>query len=56
MKVTATIHETISEKPTTQKMLPAYSPAVEAAKPTGRKPAMVTSVPVSIGAAVALQA
>ncbi len=56
MKVTATIHETISENPTTQKMLPAYSPAVERAKPTGRKPAIVTNVPESIGAAVALQA
>jgi hypothetical protein len=29
-----------------------YSPAVEAAKPTGMKPAVVISVPVSIGKAV----
>ena len=38
--------------PTTQKMFPAYSPLVDLAKPTGRKPAAVTSVPVSIGKAV----
>ena len=56
MKVTATTQDVIREKATTQKMLPAYSPAVERAKPTGRKPAIVTIVPVSIGAAVALQA
>ena len=37
---------------TTQKMPPAYSPTEELAKPIGRKPAAVTSVPVSIGKAV----
>ena len=37
-------------------MPPAYSPALDLAKPTGRKPAAVTSVPVSIGNAVELQA
>jgi hypothetical protein len=37
---------------TTQKMPPAYSPTDELAKPMGRKPAAVTSVPVSIGKAV----
>ncbi len=56
MKATATIQETMRAKPTTQKMLPAYSPAVERAKPTGRNPATVTSVPDNIGAAVWLHA
>ena len=37
---------------TTEKMPPAYSPAAEAAKPTGKKPAAVTNVPESIGKAV----
>src|SRR3984893_4675328 len=37
-------------------MPPAYSPALDLAKPTGRKPAAVTSVPVSIGKAVEVQA
>ncbi len=52
MNTTATIHETMRASPTTQKIPPAYSPAVDLAKPTGRKPAAVTSVPVSIGNAV----
>ena len=56
MKTTATIQEAISAKPTIQKMLPAYSPAVDRAKPTGMRPMIVTSVPESIGAAVWLQA
>ena len=56
VKTTATNHEASSAKPTTQKMLPAYSPAVERAKPTGIRPITVTSVPVSIGAAVWLHA
>ena len=47
MKNTATIQETTRASPTIQKMLPAYSPAVERAMPTGRKPTAVTSVPVS---------
>src|SRR3954465_1152829 len=42
--------------PTTQKIPPAYSPATERAKPTGRNPAAVTSVPDSIGKAVEVQA
>src|SRR5215510_13197758 len=37
-------------------MPPAYSPALDLAKPTGRKPAAVTRVPVSIGNAVEVQA
>src|SRR6476659_1494473 len=37
-------------------MPPAYSPTAELAKPMGRKPAAVTSVPVSIGNAVDSQA
>jgi hypothetical protein len=56
VKATATIQETMRAKPTTQKMLPAYSPTVEGAKPTGRKPATVTSVPDNIGAAIWLHA
>ena len=50
-KMTATNQETISEMPTTAKIEKVYSPAVLAAKPIGTKPAIVTSVPVSIGAA-----
>ena len=42
--------------PTTQKMPPAYSPALDLANPTGRNPTTVTSVPVSIGNAVLLHA
>ena len=52
MNTTATIQEAISARPTTQKMPPAYSPVVDFANPTGRKPAAVTSVPDSIGKAV----
>src|SRR5216117_3951787 len=52
VKATATIHEAIKEKPTIQKIFPAYSPAVERAKPTGKNPITVTIVPASIGAAV----
>src|ERR1700738_21996 len=37
-------------------MPPAYSPALDLAKPTGKNPAAVTSVPVSIGNAVDVQA
>ena len=53
---TATNHEATSAIATTQKMPPAYSPTDELAKPMGRKPAAVTSVPVSIGKAVDSQA
>ena len=42
--------------PTTQKIPPAYSPAAERAKPTGRKPTTVISVPESIGNAVEVHA
>ena len=56
MNTTATNHDATSARPTTQKMPPAYSPELERAKPTGRKPAAVTSVPVSIGNAVEVQA
>ena len=38
MNVTATIHDTISAKPTTQKMLPAYSPALEFGEPYRHQP------------------
>jgi hypothetical protein len=56
VKYTATSQDAISANPTIQKMLPAYSPAAERAKPTGRKPMIVTSVPVSMGAAVEVHA
>ena len=56
MKATATTHEAIRAKPTIQKIFPAYSPALDRAKPTGISPTTVTSVPDSIGAAVWLQA
>src|SRR6516164_9008439 len=56
VNVTATTHDAISARPTTQKMPPAYSPALDLANPTGRKPAAVTRVPVSIGNAVEVQA
>ncbi|MNV89116.1 hypothetical protein D3C71_1833850 [compost metagenome] len=56
MNTTATTHDVSSANATTQKMLPAYSPAVDLAKPTGIKPMAVTSVPASMGAAVWPQA
>src|SRR5829696_2467205 len=56
VKITATNHEATSAIATTQKIPPAYSPTEELAKPMGRKPAAVTSVPVSIGKAVEVQA
>ena len=49
---TATIHDADSEISTTMNSEKQYSPALEAAKPTGMKPAIITSVPVSIGKAV----
>ena len=49
---TATTHDTTSAMPTTANSEKQYSPAPLWAKPTGTKPAMVTSVPVSIGKAV----
>ena len=48
VKMTATNQEAISAKPTIQKMLPAYSPALDQAKPTGVKPMIVISVPESM--------
>ena len=56
MKVTATSQETSREKANTQKILPAYSPTPDCAKPIGTKPDTVTSVPNNIGAAVTFQA
>ena len=50
-KITATNHETISEMATTEKIENVYSPAELFAKPMGTKLAMVTNVPISIGAA-----
>ena len=48
---TATNQETIRQMPTTAKIEKVYSPAELLAKPIGTKPAMVTSVPISIGKA-----
>src|SRR6201987_2264326 len=56
VKITATNQDATSAIATIQKMPPAYSPTEELAKPIGRKPAAVTSVPVSIGKAVDSQA
>ena len=50
-KITATSQLTISEMPTTEKIEKVYSPAELCAKPIGTKLAMVTSVPINIGAA-----
>ena len=50
-KRTATIHDTSSAMATTAKMENVYSPAPLWAKPIGTNPAIVTSVPISIGAA-----
>ncbi len=49
---TATSQDTISAMATTAKIANVYSPAALRAKPMGTKPAIVTSVPVSIGNAV----
>src|SRR5260370_1184252 len=48
MKIMATIHETSSAIATTAKRVKQYSPAPLLAKPTGRNPVTVTSVPVGI--------
>src|ERR1700733_2844226 len=53
---TATNQDATSATPPPQKMPPAYSPVAELARPIGMKPAAVTSVPVSIGNAVEVQA
>ena len=47
-KMTATNQDTISAMLTTAKSEKVYSPAELAAKPTGTKPAIVTSVPASM--------
>src|ERR1700730_13109116 len=51
VKITATHQETSSAMVTTAKSEKVYSPAELAAKPTGMKPAIVTSVPASIAMA-----
>ena len=48
---TATSHDTMSEMATTAKIEKVYSPAELAANPIGTKLAIVTIVPISIGAA-----
>ena len=50
-KITATNQDTISAMPTTANSENVYSPAELAAKPTGTKPAIVTSVPASMAKA-----
>ncbi|EXI69762.1 MAG: hypothetical protein AW08_00255 [Candidatus Accumulibacter adjunctus] len=50
-KITATSQLMISEMATTEKIEKVYSPAELLAKPIGTKLAIVTSVPISIGAA-----
>ena len=50
-KVTATSHEVTSAIATTAKIENVYSPALLFANPIGTKLAIVTSVPISIGAA-----
>ncbi len=52
MNSTATIQEISSAIVTTAKIEKVYSPAADLASPTGRKPAAVTSVPVSMDGAV----
>ena len=48
----ATIQDAISAMATTAKIEKVYSPAALRAKPMGTNPAIVTSVPVSLGKAV----
>ena len=52
MNTTAAIQDSSRAIVTTWKMDRVYSPVLEAAVAIGRKPAAVTSVPVSIGKAV----
>ncbi|MNL08758.1 hypothetical protein D3C87_1294930 [compost metagenome] len=52
VNTTATIHDTISETAITTNRVNVNSPAALLLRPTGMKPATVTSVPVSIGNAV----
>ncbi len=52
MNRTATIHETTSDTAMTTNKVKVNSPAALVLRPTGMKPATVTSVPVSIGKAV----
>ena len=53
-KSTATNQEKRSESATTAKSEKQYSPAMDLVSPMGIKPNMVTSVPVSMGKAVAV--
>ena len=52
----ATTHELSRAIRTTANSEKQYSPALEAAKPTGINPAIITRVPVSMGKAVVLKA
>jgi hypothetical protein len=51
-KTTATHHDAINAMATTAKIEKVYSPAALRANPMGTNPAIVTSVPASIGKAV----
>ena len=53
VNTTATTQDAISAMPTIQNMLLVYSPAVDLAKPFGKKPIAVTSVPASMDVAPA---
>ena len=55
-KMTATNHEAMSAMATTVNREKQYCPVLLAAKPIGRKPKMVTSVPVSMEKAVEVKA
>ena len=52
MKITAANHDSTSATVVTANIANVYSPATDFASPTGRKPAAVIRVPVSIGIAV----
>ena len=51
-KITATYHDATSATAITANNEKVYCPVLLSAKPIGRKPKMVTSVPVSMGNAV----
>ena len=52
--ITATNHDTVSATAITAKSEKVYWPTLDWARPIGRKPDMVTIVPVSIGKATEL--
>ncbi|MNQ15905.1 hypothetical protein D3C85_288900 [compost metagenome] len=52
VNTTATTHEMIRASALTENKENVYSPAADLARPMGKKPATVISVPVSMGMAV----